>query len=124
MRLLVDESLSVRISAPLIAAGHDAIHVADLRLLGASDDAVLAAAVEDQRILVTADTDFGALLALSGAPMPSVVLLRRSGRTVEERALHVLASLELAEHALGLGALVVVEHNRMRIRQLPIERQR
>jgi predicted nuclease of predicted toxin-antitoxin system len=122
MRLLIDESLSARLTAPLAAAGHDVVHVTDLSLLGEPDEVVLSAALEDDRILVTADTDFGALLALSGATFPSVVLLRRGGRKVEQRAQQISVSLELAEHALNMGALVVAEHTRLRIRELPIER--
>jgi predicted nuclease of predicted toxin-antitoxin system len=86
VRLLLDESLSARLVARLTEAGHDVVHVGDLDLLGASDDVVLAAAVEHRRILMTADTDFGALLAVSDASLPRVVLLRRGGRTKTQRA--------------------------------------
>jgi predicted nuclease of predicted toxin-antitoxin system len=79
------------------------------------------AAVEHERILVTADTDFGTLLARSGAPLPSVVLLRRSGRRPAERTQQIVVALELAEDALTAGALVVSEATRLRVRPLPVE---
>ncbi|MGH8899967.1 MAG: DUF5615 family PIN-like protein [Egibacteraceae bacterium] len=74
-RLLVDANLSPRVAARLCAAGHDAVHVADCGLLRASDDRILAAAAEDDRTIVSADADFGVLLALGGHERPSVVLL-------------------------------------------------
>ena len=93
MRLLLDESLSAR-SAPLLPqAGHDVVHAADLDLLGEPDDVVLSAAPAEGRTVVTADTDFGALLALSRAPAPSVLLLRRGGRRLEQRAQQILLAL-------------------------------
>ena len=121
MRLLLDESLSHRLSVPLAHAGHDVVHVVDIGLQGAADDAVLGSAVRTQRVLVTADTDFGALLALSSAPRPSVLLLRRSGRHVEERVQHILVAIVGAEEALQNGALVVVEQERLRVRILPMQ---
>jgi len=63
MRLLLDESISHRIAEPLRAAGHDVVHVEDLSMLGVSDLAVLERAAAEGRTVVTADTDFGTLLA-------------------------------------------------------------
>ena len=72
MKLLVDESLSARVARLLRAAGHDALHVGDLALLGAADEAVMEAAREGHRILVSADTDFGEFLAIGTHTEPSV----------------------------------------------------
>lgn len=122
MRFLIDESLQRRIGHILVEAGHEAQHVAELDLLGASDDQVLVAAHRDHSVLVTADTDFGNLLALSGDPFPSVILLRRPGRRPEQRAAAILSALEV-EARLQEGAMVVVEPHRLRIRDLPIREQ-
>ena len=59
-------------------------HVGALGLRAATDTVVLHTAHDDDRIRVSADTDFGALLAASHEPGPSVVLVRRViGRRVE-----------------------------------------
>ncbi len=52
------------VARSLEAGGHDAVHVADLGLLGAVDTEVMLAAAESDRVLISADTDFGELLAL------------------------------------------------------------
>jgi Domain of unknown function (DUF5615) len=70
MRLLLDNNLSPRLVDILGAAGWDVVHVASLGLRSAPDRTVLEAARRDGRFLVSADTDFGALLASSHAIDP------------------------------------------------------
>lgn len=120
MRLLVDESIQQQVAVLLTEAGHDAVHLSDLDLLGATDEQVLASAYETGRTLITADTDFGALLSVTGSSGPSVLLLRRPGRHVPQRADAILSAVETARLHIEAGALVVVEPHRLRIRQLPI----
>jgi predicted nuclease of predicted toxin-antitoxin system len=74
LRFLPDEGLSPRVAALLRAAGHDAVHARDVGLTSAADPVVLQHALDDTRVLLTLDTDFGALLAHSRAALPSVVL--------------------------------------------------
>lgn len=83
---------------------------------------MFAACAHDDRILVTADTDFGALLALTGAASPSVLLLRGPGRNVDVRVRRILNAMDQAKDVLRDGALVVVEGGRIRIRKLPMSR--
>jgi predicted nuclease of predicted toxin-antitoxin system len=122
VRLLIDESLQHEFAAVLSGHGHDTVHVADVGLQGAPDVDVLAKARADDRVVVTADTDFGTLLALSGASGPSVILLRRSGRRVHERARIVLLVLDLVADQLAAGSVVTVDNERIRIRPLPVDR--
>ena len=70
---------------------------------------------------MSADTDFGTLLAQSGARSPSVLLLRlRSPRRARQLADLLLANLDAVADDLGAGAIVVVEDERVRVRRLPI----
>ena len=120
MKFLVDESIQQQVAVLLSGAGHDALHLADLGLLGATDDQVRAAADESRRVLITADTDFGALLSLAGASGPSVLLLRRPGRHASHRTDTILKAVETARSHIEVGAVVGIEPHRLRIRKLPI----
>ena len=109
MRFLVDNALSPTVADRLRTAGHDVVHVRDRGLAAAPDDAVLALAAAEGRVLLSADTDFGTLLARSGAVVPSVILFRRaSGRRPELQASLMLANLPAIADALAAGSIVVI----------------
>jgi predicted nuclease of predicted toxin-antitoxin system len=121
MRLLLDNNLSPRLVELLGSAGWDVVHVGTLGLRAASDKIVLRTAHDDGRILVSADTDFGALLAASHEPGPSVVLVRRiADRRAEDLARILLANLPHLEDDLRQGCIVVIGEDSLRIRPLPI----
>lgn len=121
MKFLIDEALQDAVADELTEAGHDAAHVRALGLGGATDEQVMERARDEDRLLVTTDTDFGRILALAGADGPSVVLLRGVGDAVADRLAALLRVLPLVEGELTAGAIVVVEEERYRVRTLPID---
>jgi predicted nuclease of predicted toxin-antitoxin system len=121
MKFLVDNNLSPTFARLLTEAGHDTVHVRDYGMTATSDDQVLSRAKAEDRVLVSADTDFGALLAASGAARPSVPLVRRLvGRRATDMAAIILANLDQIADDLSRGAVVVIGDNSLRIRPLPI----
>ena len=125
MRFLVDNAVSPDLARGRPRAGHDAVHVRDYGLQKAEDEVVFERAVLEDRILVSADTDFGTLLALRQASKPSVILFRHGAPHSPRMQLALLlANLEEIRDPLGHGSLVSFETTRKRVRALPIVRLR
>ena len=121
MRFLIDNALSPLVAERLREAGHNAVHVRAYDLQAATDEVIVERAREEQRIVVSADTDFATILALRLARQPSFVLFRRgTERRPEQQAALLLANLAAIEDDLERGAIVVIEPGRLRIRTLPV----
>jgi predicted nuclease of predicted toxin-antitoxin system len=105
----------------LNSVGYDAIHVGELGLSSAEDADILAIAQASNRVLVSADTDFAALLALRGANSPSVILFRtKSRRSAQQQFVLLRDLLPLFEKDLMSGSILVISENRVRVRRLPL----
>lgn len=121
MRFLLDQNLSLRLAQLLGDGGHDALHVRSLGLGTAPDAVILDRAAEESRVLVSADTDFGALLATGHRREPSLILFRRERpRRPQPQAALLLSHLDRVAAALDEGAIVVIEEGRIRVRSLPV----
>lgn len=121
MRLLLDANLSPRLTGVLVEAGYEAIHVGEVGLLAASDADIFDAAVEGGYVVVTADSDFGALLALRRAVSPSVIHLRHVAELrPDDHAALLVANLTAILDDLARGVIVSLSPDRLAIRDLPI----
>ncbi len=112
MRFLADESCDFSVVRALRAAGYDVKAIIETAR-GAPDQAVLAMALTEQRVLLTQDKDFGELVFAAGSPAIGVLLLRypSSARTTLRQA--VLDLVAMRQNEL-LGSFIVLTPGNVR----------
>lgn len=120
MRLLLDMNLTPQWIERLAAASLDAVHWADVGARDASDAEIMAFARRHDFVVVTADLDFGDLLAASSEEKPSVIIIRAPDTRPDAVGRHLIAAVRQVEAELSAGALVLVTPARARIRILPL----
>jgi predicted nuclease of predicted toxin-antitoxin system len=121
VKLLIDENLPPRLAGLLNDADQDAVHVRDLDAAGASDPQIIDLARADGRTIVSADTDFGALLASTSATEPSVILVREVVDLHPPKlAALLIGCIEQLEAQLTAGAMVALTPTGARVRRLPL----
>jgi predicted nuclease of predicted toxin-antitoxin system len=119
MKFLADMGVSGRVVTWLRDAGYDTVHLGEQGLQRLADARIFDKARDEGRIILTFDLDFGEILALSGGRLVSVVLFRLNNTTPLFVIQRLKTTLADAREALELGAIVVVEDGRHRIRRLP-----
>lgn len=122
MKFLIDNALSPGIARLLAEVGHDAVHVRDYGLHAAEDSVILDRAGMEERVIVSADSDFAMLLALSRRNKPSFILFREADIIRPEHyASRILECLPIIETELEEGCVVTFRRGRIRVRTLPID---
>lgn len=109
MRFLVDANLSPRVAARLCDGGHEASHVQDHGLLNADDEKILHHALDTGHVIISADSDFATMLALTGMVAPSLILLRSADHlNPTEQAHLLLANLPAVLQDLDSGCVASI----------------
>jgi predicted nuclease of predicted toxin-antitoxin system len=122
MKFIIDNALSPQIAVGLVEAGYDAIHVRDLNMGTSPDIDIFNIAIAQQRTIISADTDFGTLLALRAERVPSVILFRRGISHIPQAQISILLlNLPNITELLEQGSIIIFDKNRIRTRTLPID---
>jgi predicted nuclease of predicted toxin-antitoxin system len=121
VKFLIDNALPPLLAELLVSEGQDAVHVRAYNMQAASDEAILARALVEERTVVSADTDFGSILANQEASHPSFVLFRDPNLLVaSDYAAVLVPALSVLEPELVSGCVAVFRNGRLRVRRLPL----
>jgi len=120
LRFLADMNISPLTVRTLATEGLDIVRVSEFLPSNASDEDILSLAREQGRVVVTHDTDFSSLLALSGHDQPSLITLRLLNTDPQQVTQRLRQILPQTEDVLRQGCAVTVEDHTVRVRQLPI----
>ena len=97
----------------LTEGGHDVLSALEENPR-AADEELLALAMEENRILITEDKDFGELVFVRRLPHPCII--RFVEMQVSEKVTAMRELIESHTDAMREGTLIVVTRNRVRIR--------
>ncbi len=114
LKFLVDVGVSIKVESWLIEQGYDtkSIRNIDPRM---PDKKILQIALQEKRMVITMDKDFGELVYNSGLPHAGVLLLRIDNCNSAEK-LHIVEEI-IRKYRDGIyGKFCVYKDNKLRIR--------
>ena len=122
MKFLIDNALSPVVSDGLKKLGYDSIHVREIGLHKSDDKDIFERALQEDRTIITADTDFGYLLSKWNKNRPSVIIFRKGSERDPIKQINLMKA-NLQDELLELietGSIIIIEPTRIRARALPI----
>lgn len=117
MKFLADESRAGPVIRALREAGHDVVAIVEVAK-GATDEQVLERALNEKRVLITEDRDFGQLVYARGRSSAGVILVRFDSRARRAKPATVVEAVTKLGSRLR-DAFTVVEPGRVRISGRP-----
>ena len=120
MRLLLDQGLPRSSAEILRNKGWDIQHTGEIGMSRATDRQILEYARDEQRIVITLDSDFHAILAVENLDSPSVVRIRQEGLRGPELAELVEKIWLRIGQQLENGAMATITEKAIRIRKIPL----
>jgi predicted nuclease of predicted toxin-antitoxin system len=120
MKFLADMGISPRSAAFLRSLGHDTVHLHDSGLDRLSDASILSKALDEGRVVLTHDLDFGDLMAASEAILPSVIIFRLRNMSANHVNRYLEIILANYQDRLVAGVVMSVTEREIRTRSLPI----
>ena len=118
--ILLDQGLPRSTASLLRDEGWDVLHTGDIGLSRSTDGQILEYARREERVIITLDSDFHAILAVSNASTPSVIRIRLEGLRGPNLALLIKRIWPKIEPQVKKGAMVTVTESGIRIRNIPL----
>jgi predicted nuclease of predicted toxin-antitoxin system len=101
---------------------HIAVRANEIGLANARDADLIKYAADNNMIVITADLDFGEILAYTKHKKPSVIIFRLRDPSPDHVNFLLSLVLPRIEECLSEGSIVIVEDGRVRVKELPIEK--
>ena len=115
MKFKIDENLPTDIAEILRSAGYDALTVRDEAMTGAVDSQIMRICQQENRILVTIDTDFANIRSYPPRLLPGIMVLRLSRQSKRQAILTIQRTLPYLQREPIEHRLWIVEESRIRI---------
>jgi predicted nuclease of predicted toxin-antitoxin system len=119
MKFFADENVARLIVQWLRQRGHDVLYAVDAAP-GRDDDVWLHQAEQSERLVVTADKDFGDLIFRDRLNSHGVVLIRMHRLCLRERLARLAEVWSIVE-ANPQGKFIVITEGRVRVRNLKLD---
>lgn len=118
-KFLLNANLSYETADFLNNLGHDAKTVAQFGLGKAEDAEIVKRAIEEKRIILTFDLDFGKIFYFSTKEKFSVIVLKLRDQTVESvnETLDWFLKTKILEKKEFQNTLMIVQEKRIRVRR-------
>ena len=123
IRILLDQGLPRGTSQILCREQWDVVHTGDIGLAQASDREIIDFAQREDRIIITLDADFHAILAVENASSPSVIRIRQEGLKAVQLSDLIKSIWPTVQSQLEAGALVTVTEKSIRVKSIPLIRE-
>jgi predicted nuclease of predicted toxin-antitoxin system len=115
MKFLLDENISKTVTRHLRDAGFDVVHILEIMFQGKPDEAIINRAIEENRIIITHDKDFGNLLRFPLQQHNGVIMMRFHNQIPRNTAAHLLDFLSKNKSLQLQSRLVILRESGWRI---------
>ena len=109
-----------QLAIALVEMGHDAVHVTNIGLDGASDESILESARSKGQIVITAGLDYPRVMSHSKETDPGIILLRGGDFDDQEATARLTRVFAKVPEDRIRRSIVVVDRYRIRRRELPL----
>ena len=120
MKLLLDQGLPRSTVLELHKLNIDSVHVGDIGMATSTDADIINRALDDDRIVVTLDSDFHTILAAHESLEPSVIRIRIEGLKAKDLSKIIQNVLLSVSEEIKEGAAISVNDKGIRIHKLPL----
>ncbi len=117
MKLFADDCVYRKTVEAISSWGHDITTAHSAGLSGKSDEEILAYSIQEGRILITADLDFGNIRYYPPGEHRGIIVLKIKPATLAQVHNVLKKLLEQASQDYFVKTLIVVDRNKYRVRR-------